>query len=196
MGRVGVFRRFVSGLGGPWLTRCIEESLLLIRHLGIQTSTSTISPLPISFWPPSLSLRPSTPVPPNHHSGVLTITKSTSIDIADETSSSSTITAFFCRFLRGFASTRRTRFIPTSLVQDIFIHEGFRGFEVKFYLVVVVRGEEDVVVVFPDTLPKRKVLEQVWRGARSCLFGADAEETVVNGAHNCKDGDGTAERKS
>jgi phosphatidylinositol glycan class H protein len=35
------------------------------------------------------------------------------------------------------------------LIQDIFIHEAFKGFEVKFYLAVVVEGEEEVVVVFP-----------------------------------------------
>lgn len=68
-----------------------EESLLVIRGLGIQTSTSSPS----------------------------------------------------------YLSTSRTRFIPTSHIQDIFIHEAFKGFEVKFYLSIVVEGEEDVVVVFP-----------------------------------------------
>lgn len=42
-----------------------------------------------------------------------------------------------------------TRFIPASAVQDIFIHEAFRGFEVRFYLCIVVEGEEGSVVVFP-----------------------------------------------
>ena len=45
--------------------------------------------------------------------------------------------------------TSSTRFIPTSSIQDIFIHEAFKGFEVRFYLSIVVEGEEDVVVVFP-----------------------------------------------
>jgi len=45
-----------------------------------------------------------------------------------------------------------TRFIAASAVQDIFIHEAFRGFEVRFYLCIVVEGEEDVVVVFPVSL--------------------------------------------
>jgi len=40
---------------------------------------------------------------------------------------------------------------------------------VRFYLAVVVKGEENVVVVFPKLLPKRKILEEVWRGARACL---------------------------
>lgn len=69
----------------------ITESLLVIRGLGVQTSTS----------PPS------------------------------------------------YVGTARTRFIPTSSIQDIFIHEAFEGFEVRFYLSIVVEGEEDVVVVFP-----------------------------------------------
>ena len=42
-----------------------------------------------------------------------------------------------------------TRFIAASAVQDIYIHEAFRGFEVRFYLCIVVEGEEGVVVVFP-----------------------------------------------
>lgn len=45
--------------------------------------------------------------------------------------------------------TSSTRFIPTSSIQDIFIYEAFKGFEVRFYLAIVVEGEEDVVVVFP-----------------------------------------------
>lgn len=68
-----------------------EESLLVIRGLGIQTRTSS----PTYFW------------------------------------------------------TSSTRFIPTSSIQDIFIYEAFKGFEVRFYLSIVVEGEEDVVVVFP-----------------------------------------------
>jgi phosphatidylinositol glycan class H protein len=62
-----------------------------------------------------------------------------------------------------------TRFIPTTSIQDIFIHEGFKGFEVRFYLAVVVKGEEDVVV-FPGLMPRRAILEEVWRGARTCLY--------------------------
>lgn len=88
-----------------------EESLLIIRGLGIQTSTSSAS----------------------------------------------------------YLSTPTTRFIPTSQVQDIFIHEAFIGFSVKFYLAVIVEGEEESVVVFPKLLPRREVLEEVWRGSRSVL---------------------------
>lgn len=48
-----------------------------------------------------------------------------------------------------YLQTATTRFIPTTAIQDIFIHEAFKGFEVRFYLAIVVEGEEDVVVVFP-----------------------------------------------
>jgi len=72
-------------------SRTIEESLLVLRSLGIQTSTSSPT----------------------------------------------------------YLSTATTRFIPTTSIQDIFIHEAFKGFEVRFYLAIVVQGEDDVVVVFP-----------------------------------------------
>jgi CO dehydrogenase/acetyl-CoA synthase gamma subunit (corrinoid Fe-S protein) len=42
-----------------------------------------------------------------------------------------------------------TRFIPTTQIQDIVIHEAFRGFAVRFYLAIIVDGESAVVVVFP-----------------------------------------------
>ncbi|KAI5305884.1 hypothetical protein KEM56_002993 [Ascosphaera pollenicola] len=36
-----------------------------------------------------------------------------------------------------------------STIQDIIIHEAFRGFEVRFYLALIVEGESEVKVVFP-----------------------------------------------
>ncbi|KAH8695430.1 putative phosphatidylinositol N-acetylglucosaminyltransferase [Talaromyces proteolyticus] len=95
-----------------WRKGYTEESLLVIRGLGIQTSTSSST-----YW-----------------------------------------------------SSAATRFIPTTQIQDIVIHEAFKGFEVRFYLAIIVEGEGDVVVVFPNILPKRKILEEVWRGARHCLY--------------------------
>jgi phosphatidylinositol glycan class H protein len=62
------------------------------------------------------------------------------------------------------------RFIPTEKIRDVLINEAFRGFEVRYYLVVVVEGEENVVVVFPRLLPGRDIVEKVWRGARGCLY--------------------------
>ncbi|KNG85673.1 phosphatidylinositol N-acetylglucosaminyltransferase [Aspergillus nomiae NRRL 13137] len=89
-----------------------EESLLVIRGLGIQTSTSSLT----------------------------------------------------------YLSKASTRFIPTTQIQDIVIHEAFKGFEVRFYLAIIVDGEPEVVVVFPKLLPNRAILEEVWRGSRHCLY--------------------------
>lgn len=70
---------------------------------------------------------------------------------------------------KTYLTSAPTRFIPTEKIQDIFVNEAFRGFEVRYYLIVVVEGEEDVVVVFPGLLPRRQIVETVWRGARECL---------------------------
>ena len=89
-----------------------------------------------------------------------------------------------------YLGTATTRFIPTPRIRDILIHEAFRGFEVRHYLAVVVEGEGELVVVFPvrmralgagllpryltallqKLLPRLAILEEVWRGARACLF--------------------------
>ena len=66
-----------------------------------------------------------------------------------------------------------TRFIPTEKIRDVLVAEAFRGFAVRHYLVVVVDGEEDVVVVFPRLLPRPRILEKVWRGVRRCLYEYD-----------------------
>ncbi|KAK3637676.1 hypothetical protein LTR56_013508 [Elasticomyces elasticus] len=125
------YYRAIAIAGIAWLV-CTkshtEESLLVIRGLGVQTSTSS----PSYLW------------------------------------------------------TSSTRFIPTSSIQDIFIYEAFKGFEVRYYLSIVVEDEEGVVVVFPvsehvrcyetmltitqSILPRRDVVEKVWRGTRSCLY--------------------------
>ncbi|KAH8596900.1 putative GPI-15 component of glycosylphosphatidylinositol-N-acetylglucosaminyl (GPI-GlcNAc) transferase complex [Bisporella sp. PMI_857] len=75
-----------------------------------------------------------------------------------------------------YLSTATKRFIPTSKIQDIFINEAFKGFEVRYYLTIVVDGEEDVVVVFERLLPRLKILERVWRGARACLYDGEKEK--------------------
>lgn len=66
-----------------------------------------------------------------------------------------------------------TRFIPTEKIRDVLINEAFRGIAVRYYLIVVVEGEDDVVVVFPRLLPGRRVVEAVWRGVRGCLWEPD-----------------------
>ncbi|KAI8964749.1 GPI-GlcNAc transferase complex, PIG-H component-domain-containing protein [Daldinia sp. FL1419] len=73
-------------------------------------------------------------------------------------------------------SALKTRFIPTDKIQDILINEAFQDFQVLHYLIVLVEGEERIVVVFPRLLPRPRVLEKVWKGARECLYGRDGED--------------------
>ncbi|ATY60862.1 phosphatidylinositol N-acetylglucosaminyltransferase [Cordyceps militaris CM01] len=79
----------------------------------------------------------------------------------------------------GYFARAATRFIPTEKIRDILVNEAFRGFEVRYYLVVVVDGEEDLVVVFPGLLPPRRIVEAVWRGARECLYEKRDEKTPI-----------------
>ena len=79
-----------------------------------------------------------------------------------------------------------TRFIPTEKIRDVLINEAFRGFEVRYYLVVVVEGEDDVVVVFPRLLPRRPIVEAVWRGVRGCLYETPGEGGGGGGSNGVK----------
>jgi hypothetical protein len=72
----------------------------------------------------------------------------------------------------SYLSTAATRFIPTTSIQDIFIHEAFKGFEVRFYLAIVVEGEEDAVVVFPvGFLIFERFADPPEPASRACHFG-------------------------
>lgn len=67
-------------------------------------------------------------------------------------------------------------------IQDVFVNEAFRGFEVRYLLVVVVEGEGELVVVFPRLLPGRRIVERVWRGVRGCLEPGRAKGKDGNGS--------------
>lgn len=53
---------------------------------------------------------------------------------------------------RYFFTAPTTTFIPTTQIQDIVIHEAFKGLGVRFYLAVIVEGATEVVVVFPVSM--------------------------------------------
>lgn len=74
-------------------------------------------------------------------------------------------------------------------IQDVFVNEAFRGFEVRYLLVVVVEGEGELVVVFPRLLPGRRIVEVVWRGVRGCLEPGREAKKGENG-HGVKEQDG------
>lgn len=80
------------------------------------------------------------------------------------------------------------QFVPIEYVKDIVINEGFKGFEVIFYMTMIMEEgvvintkeeeeeEEDekernlkMIVIFPNLLPRRAILETVYRKSREYL---------------------------
>lgn len=70
-------------------------------------------------------------------------------------------------------------FIPLSNIIDLVLHEGFHGYgQVIFYLCILTKSDsvnkknENVIkVVFPEFLPRKEILLQVWKSSRELLFG-------------------------
>lgn len=69
-------------------------------------------------------------------------------------------------------------FIPLSDIIDIVVHEGFHGYgQVIFYMCVLTRVKGNssdgngVKLVFPDFLPRKDILLQVWKQSRLMLYG-------------------------
>ncbi|KAF0532446.1 putative glycosyltransferase [Gigaspora margarita] len=72
-----------------------------------------------------------------------------------------------------------SRFIERSKISDIIINEGITMLQVKFYMAIIVEGQDRMVVVFQHLLPKYSILIQVYRGTRSIIFN-ESEESVEN----------------
>lgn len=70
-------------------------------------------------------------------------------------------------------------FIPLSNIIDLVIHEGFHGYgQVIFYMCILTKAKSNssdegngVNVVFPNFLPRKDILIQVWRHSRKILYG-------------------------
>lgn len=78
------------------------------------------------------------------------------------------------RFLRE----QNGKFIPITEIIDIVIHEGFQGFQVVFYMCVLVREKDEsggegnaVKVIFPNFLPRKNILLHTWKASRQMLYG-------------------------
>ena len=72
---------------------------------------------------------------------------------------------------------RSTVFLDRARVRDIVINEGFRRQRVVFFLAVLLKDDEDqVVVVFEHSLPRLATLLEVYDGARRMLFGRGEED--------------------
>jgi len=62
-------------------------------------------------------------------------------------------------------------FIDKTKISAIVINEGIRSYDVLFYMAVIVEGHDRMVLVFEDLIPKLCILLQIYRGARSIMWG-------------------------
>ncbi|KAK9466715.1 GPI-GlcNAc transferase complex, PIG-H component-domain-containing protein [Lipomyces arxii] len=83
--------------------------------------------------------------------------------------------------------SRSSQFIPLELIQDVILHEGFHGLGVIYFLAVVVKDRERLLVVFPNLLPKRAVLEDIWRDIRRCLYQQPTSISIGKDTYTVRD---------
>ncbi|KAI9235038.1 MAG: GPI-GlcNAc transferase complex, PIG-H component-domain-containing protein [Podila humilis] len=63
-----------------------------------------------------------------------------------------------------------SRFIDRSKIQDIIINEAITMMHIRVYMAIIVEGQDKMVVVFQNLLPRLNVLLQAYHGARSIIF--------------------------
>ncbi|KAF9406441.1 hypothetical protein BGZ94_003112 [Podila epigama] len=63
-----------------------------------------------------------------------------------------------------------SRFIDRSKIQDIIINEAITMMHIRVYMAIIVEGEDKMVVVFQNLLPRLNVVLQAYHGARSIIF--------------------------
>lgn len=88
-------------------------------------------------------------------------------------SSCSTLGSLDKALARGDRVVLCREFVAMEYVRDVTINEGFIGFQVIFYLAAVVSDSPDgkvrLLMLFPKLLPRRRLLEAVWRRSRRYL---------------------------
>ncbi|KAJ8103996.1 phosphatidylinositol N-acetylglucosaminyltransferase [Lipomyces tetrasporus] len=168
-------RTFQSSLRIGFRGLCVLVFLFVLLHRAIPLSTTL--PLPWTQFTISIDRKVSVSTP----SSIFSI----SLDIAlifaalllgvsflprEYTEESMLVMHDFGIQVSSTGTTRLSRtsqFIPLELIQDVVLHEGFTGFSVIYFLAVVVKGRSRLLVVFPNLLPKREILEEIWRDIRS-----------------------------
>jgi hypothetical protein len=133
---------FVAGLSySRWATYSPPTNAKILAYLYSPTG-NTISrastSIPLSIFLPLLAVTTLAVIKRFHTSESLLVIRG--LGIQTSTSGST------------YLNTATTRFIPTEKVRDLWVNEAFRGFEVRYYLGVVVEGEDELVVVFPVSL--------------------------------------------
>ncbi|KAI9145596.1 GPI-GlcNAc transferase complex, PIG-H component-domain-containing protein [Paraphysoderma sedebokerense] len=58
----------------------------------------------------------------------------------------------------------KSKFITTDRIMEIIINEGIKLWEIRFYLAVIVEGEDKLIVLFENLLPPLDTLETIYRG--------------------------------
>eukprot|EP00842_Homolaphlyctis_polyrhiza_P001097 jgi/Hompol1/1989/HPOL_002110-RA len=81
---------------------------------------------------------------------------------------------------RRLSGVNSCRFIPLSQISGIIIHEGITMFQVKFYLAIIVKGEDRLAIAFQilqsicpsikNLLPRLHVLERIYADTRATLL--------------------------
>ncbi|KAG6831348.1 hypothetical protein H0H92_011263 [Tricholoma furcatifolium] len=80
------------------------------------------------------------------------------------------------RGIPGLPLFTSRRFIPLKDIQDVIIHEGLRGWDVRFFLAAITRDPSpasdsfSVEVAFPNLLPQQVVLRYIQRQIQDQLF--------------------------
>ncbi|KAI9065101.1 hypothetical protein FKP32DRAFT_1568498 [Trametes sanguinea] len=88
------------------------------------------------------------------------------------------------RGLAGLSLTSTRMFIPWSSLEDFLIHEGLRGWNVRYYVVAITRTQQGVLkleVPFENILPRFPILLEVYRGVHEALRAEHEQCQIYSG---------------
>jgi hypothetical protein len=83
---------------------------------------------------------------------------------------------------RRFIGFQSCRFIEKSKISAVVINEGITCGDIIFYLAILIRGQNKMVLVFERFLPRLKILQEIYVGIRTILFDDELHEEVMNSA--------------
>lgn len=62
-----------------------------------------------------------------------------------------------------------TLFIDQARILEVILNEGVYEWEVRFYMAIIIEGQDSMEVVFHHLKPRLSVLLPVYHGTRACL---------------------------
>lgn len=85
---------------------------------------------------------------------------------------------------RYYSGRERKVFIERQRIESIIINEGIQTWAIFYYMAILVKGQERMVLPFEHVFPRLHVILPVYKATRALLFGEPSEDEDEGNNHH------------